>query len=205
MPRRIRSQGRSIRRGPFPLHTGPSPFRRGWRPTQGGRVPNGPGPRRIGRCPGRKDERTLAEPLDRGAVSKSPVWYPTRQGFNPPRGASDGASRLLDPTRRAVEGTRVASAPLRQDSDGNGTRPIHEVKVSVHRVTVTIGTEGRPTEEGSIPIHEVTFRIDDATFRDRPTTSRFRSTASRRGVAEASSRFETAVFSNDSDGFVANQ
>jgi ParE toxin of type II toxin-antitoxin system, parDE len=38
------------------------------------------------------------------------------------------------------------------------------VKASVRRVTVRIGAEGRPTEEGPIPIHDVTLRIDDVTF-----------------------------------------
>jgi hypothetical protein len=38
------------------------------------------------------------------------------------------------------------------------------VKVSLRRGTVRIGAVGRPTEEGPLPIRDVTFRIDDATF-----------------------------------------
>jgi len=68
--------------------------------------------------PGAEGQRTFAERTDRGAETASPVWVPTRQGFSPPRGASDRARPVLAPTRRAVERTRLVSAPPREASDG---------------------------------------------------------------------------------------
>ncbi len=38
------------------------------------------------------------------------------------------------------------------------------MKASVRGGTVRIGAVGRPTEEGPLPIHDVTFPVDDATF-----------------------------------------
>jgi hypothetical protein len=73
------------------------------------------------------------------------------------------------------------------------------VKGSVRRGTVRIGAVGRPTEEGPIPIHDVTFPVDRVTFPiDDVTFPLDGVTTPSRGRCFT---FETAMLSNNSEVF----